>query len=174
LSNNVQAGTYTPEQLRELFHRKTLAGELHRSGVARALKISETEATAISHLARHGQLTPGELGNLLGLTSGGTTALLHRLEGAGHVKRHPHPSDKRSIILTVTPETLKRASEIYAPLVEEMDAIAIRYTDEERAMLGRFLSEIVTSAEGQAASLDSSTRAKQDPVVAAPEPGLWA
>lgn len=174
MSINVQAGTFTPEQLRELFHRKTLAGELHRSGVARALKISETEATAISHLARHGQLTPGELGNLLGLTSGGTTALLHRLEAAGHVRRHPHPRDKRSIILTVSPETVERASEVYAPLVEEMDAIANQYTDEERAMLGRFLTEIVLSAEGQAASLDSATRSEQEHIVAAPEPGLWA
>jgi hypothetical protein len=66
----------TPENLRELLHRKAMAGERHRANAAWLLRMADTELTALGHLAQHGQLTPGELGRLLGLSSGGTTALL--------------------------------------------------------------------------------------------------
>jgi MarR family protein len=85
---------FSPERLRELFHRKTMAGKRHRATAARLLGMDETEAAALAHLAQHGQLTPGELGALLVLTSGGTTALIHRLVEGGHLVRHPHPRDR--------------------------------------------------------------------------------
>jgi phytoene dehydrogenase-like protein len=69
----------SPDQLRELLHRRTIAGDRYRARVARLLGMNDTEAAALAHLAHHGQLTPGELGRLVGLTSGGTTALIHRL-----------------------------------------------------------------------------------------------
>jgi DNA-binding MarR family transcriptional regulator len=166
--------TYTPEELRELFHRKTLAGERHRGAVARTLKMSDTEASALAHLARHGQLTPRELGELLGLTSGGTTALVHRLEQAGHVTRRPHPRDKRSIILTPSESVLERAGEVYAPLVDEMDAVTARFSREEREVIGRYMSEIARVSERHAETLDNAAREQPDQAVAAPAPGLWA
>ena len=169
-----QADCVSPEELRHLFHRKALAGERHRAALARTLRISDTEAAALAHLASHGQATPGELGALLGLTSGGTTALLHRLEGAGHVARHPHPDDRRSILLTATPSILAAAEQVYAPLVEEMDEASARLTDQERAIVGRYLAEIAAVSERHAGRLEAAVRAGSADVVAAPAPGLWA
>ncbi|MGH2944884.1 MAG: MarR family winged helix-turn-helix transcriptional regulator [Solirubrobacteraceae bacterium] len=166
--------TYTAEELRALFHRKTLAGERHRGAVARMLKMSETEASALAHLARHGQLTPRQLGELLGLTSGGTTALVHRLEEAGHVTRRPHPRDRRSIILTPSASVLERAGSVYAPLVQEMDAVSARFSPGEREVIGRYMAEIAGVSERHAESLDNAARAQPDQTVAAPVPGLWA
>jgi DNA-binding MarR family transcriptional regulator len=166
--------TYGSEELRELFHRKTLAGERHRGAVARMLQISDTEASALAHLARHGQLTPRRLAELLGLTSGGTTALVRRLEKAGHIARRPHPHDKRSIILTPSASVLERAGEVYAPLVQDMDAVSSRFSAEERQLIGSYLTEIASVSERHAESLDSVARARPEKSFAEPAPGLWA
>jgi DNA-binding MarR family transcriptional regulator len=169
-----QADGVSPEELRHLFHRKALAGERHRAALARTLRISDTEAAAIAHLASQGQATPGELGALLGLTSGGTTALLHRLEAAGHLARHPHPDDRRSTLLTATPSILAAAEQVYAPLVKEMDEASARLTDHERAIVARYLAEIAAVSERHAERLDAAVRAESADGAAAPVPGLWA
>jgi DNA-binding MarR family transcriptional regulator len=160
------------EELRELLLRKTLASERHRGAVARMLKMSDTEASALAHLARHGQLTPRQLGDFLGLTSGGTTALVRRLEDAGHVTRRPHPRDKRSIILSPSASVLERAGEVYAPLVDDMDAVSARFSSEEREVIGRYMTEIAHVSERHAESL--AAREQPDHAVAAPAPSLWA
>lgn len=160
--------------LRHLFHRKALAGERHRAALARALRISDTEAAALAHLASHGQATPGELGALLGLTSGGTTALLHRLESAGHLERQPHPDDRRSTLLRATPSILAAAEQIYAPLVADIDEASARLGETERAVVGRYLQDIAAISERHAERLGAEVSAESTDVVAAPAPALWA
>jgi len=169
-----QADEPSAQELRHLFHRKALAGERHRAALARTLRISDTEAAVLAHLASHGQLTPGELGALLGLTSGGTTALLHRLEAAGHLSRHPHPDDGRSILLTASRSILAAAERIYAPLVEDMDEAAARLSAEDRGVVARYLAEIAAVCERHAERLDAAVRAESADTVAAPASGLWA
>jgi DNA-binding MarR family transcriptional regulator len=169
-----EADGVSPEELRHLFHRKALAGERHRAALARALGMSDSEAAAIAHLASYGQATPGELGALLGLTSGGTTALLRRLESAGHLSRHPHPGDRRSTLVRATPSILAAAERVFAPLVADMDEAAAQLTDRERSLVARYLGEIVAITERHAERLDAAVRADAAAFVAAPAPGLWA
>jgi DNA-binding MarR family transcriptional regulator len=171
---STEAKIFSSAHLRHLFHRKALAGDRQRTALARSLKISETEAAALAHLASHGQLTPGELGGLLGLTSGGTTALIHRLEGAGHLERHPHPRDKRSTLLTASDSIVARAEEIYAPLVDDMDEISDRLPEDVRIAVGEYLTEIAVVSEQHAERLDSTERAESADTIAPPAPGLWA
>jgi DNA-binding MarR family transcriptional regulator len=165
---------FSPEHLRELFHRKTLAGERHRAAAARLLEMDDTEAAALAHLAQHGQLTPGELGSLVGLTSGGTTALINRLLDAGRLARHPHPRDKRSSILTASPDVLERAARLYAPLVEDMNRLAKELTAEERVVVGRYLADVAELFERHAKRLHDMVRTEEREIVSPPSPGLWA
>jgi DNA-binding MarR family transcriptional regulator len=165
---------HSSEHLRELFHRKTTAGERHRATIARVLGMDDTEAAALAHLAQHGQLTPGQLGQLLGLTSGGTTALIHRLLNAGHVVRHPHPSDKRSSILTASGSILERAEELYAPLVDEMNALSERLSESERAAVGRYLEDVVELFERRAEAVQEVPGPDQREIVQMPARRLWA
>jgi DNA-binding MarR family transcriptional regulator len=165
---------FSPEQLRALFHRKALAGERHRAAVARMLGMDATEAAALAHLAQHGQLTPGELAGLVGLTSGGTTALIHRLVESGHIARHPHPRDRRSSILMASPEVLDRAEQLFRPLVQEMDVLAVRLSDAQRTVIGRYLTEVAEVTEDHAGRLHAIAREEQRETVAPPAPGMWA
>jgi DNA-binding MarR family transcriptional regulator len=73
----------------------------HACGLAAGL--GPTDLTAILALARHEPTTPRELAETCFLTSGATTALIDRLEDDGHLSRTPHPSDRRSSLLILTP-----------------------------------------------------------------------
>jgi DNA-binding MarR family transcriptional regulator len=138
----------TPQAIRLLLHRKVLAAQRHRAAVARLLGISTSEVTALAYLAQGG-MTPGQLGDRLQLTSGGVTALLHRLERGGHVKRRPHPRDKRSVVLIVSREILEQVANCYAPLVADQDAITGQLSDADRAVLAAYLARIAALSERQ-------------------------
>jgi DNA-binding MarR family transcriptional regulator len=138
----------TPQAIRLLLHRKVLAAQRHRAAVARRLGISESEVTALAYLAQGG-MTPGQLGDRLQLTSGGVTALLHRLERGGHVKRRPHPRDKRSVVLSVSREILDQVAECYAPLVADQDTVTAQLSDAERATIAAYLERIAALSERQ-------------------------
>src|ERR687896_1618630 len=123
--------TYTPEEIRELLNRKALAVSRHRRAVTKKLGLTDAEADALGHLARTGGMMPTQLGELLGMTSGGVTALTQRLERAGHISREKHPRDKRSSILKATPEMIERAQDQYRDLIAETDRITSRLEDDE-------------------------------------------
>jgi DNA-binding MarR family transcriptional regulator len=167
-------GAHTPERIRELLHRKGLAGSRHRSAVARLLGLTDTEMAALTYLAYRGNLTPGQLGRLLFLTSGGVSALTQRMDRAGHVERQPHPRDGRSTVLTPTASVLDQAEEHYAELTEELDRAAARLPASERAVIGRFLDEVVAIAERQAEAAATAAGEAERVVTGVPSPGLWA
>ncbi|MEM9516081.1 MAG: MarR family transcriptional regulator [Actinomycetota bacterium] len=50
----------------------------------------------------HAPLTAIELNAYLHLTSGSVTSLLDRLEKRGLVARHPHPTDRRKVHVSIT------------------------------------------------------------------------
>jgi DNA-binding MarR family transcriptional regulator len=171
----VQTEEFSAERLRDLQQRRSLASERHRAAMARILGLSEKETAAILLLARSGHLTPGQLGSLLSLTSGGVTALTQRLERAGYIRRRPHPVDGRSTVLSAAPAILERARTCMAPLVSELDEVAMRLTDTDREAVGRFLERVAALAERHATSLAESAReAEREHMSAAPDPGLWA
>jgi len=70
-----------------------------------ALGIDATEGRCLFFLASQGDngATSKATGAFLGVTSGAMTALADRAAKAGYLERTVHPSDRRSIILKVTP-----------------------------------------------------------------------
>lgn len=60
----------SPLSIRAALHRKALADARQRVALARRLGFTESEVLAIQHLARAGELTPGQLGAQLQLSSG--------------------------------------------------------------------------------------------------------
>ncbi len=67
---------------------RALYGAMDRfdAHTAAALSVDRTAVRAINVMER-GPVSPGHLGAALGLTSGAVTALLQRLEQAGHIRR---------------------------------------------------------------------------------------
>ena len=50
-------------------------------------------------------MTPSRLAELSGLTSGAVTGVLDRLERAGFVRRESDPTDRRSLLVRIDPES---------------------------------------------------------------------
>jgi DNA-binding MarR family transcriptional regulator len=143
----------SPDSIRALLSRKDLAAARHRAALGALLRIEEHDVLAIQHLARAGQLTPTQLGALLRLSSGGTAALLGRLERRGFVARSPHPADRRSTLRRLTPEVERLAGDALAPLVADIDAAVLALAAEERAVVARFLETVARAAERRADEL---------------------
>jgi DNA-binding MarR family transcriptional regulator len=164
------------EGIRDLLHRRALAAYRHRVAVGRLLGLNDTESLALAFLSRTGQLTPGELGRLLSLTSGGVTALCHRLTRAGHLTRRPHPRDKRSSLLQPTPEIVEQANQHFASLVAQLDAVTADTPPDERRAVARFLQRVVTATEREATVVAEAAQSahEQEQVSGTPSPGLWA
>jgi DNA-binding MarR family transcriptional regulator len=146
--------------IRVLVHRKVLAAYRQRTAVARRLAISESELGALSHLAE-GALTPGELGRRLQLTSGGMTALLHRLHKAGHIARRPHPTDRRSVVVSANPQILERITELVAPLAADVDRLAAELSPDEHEVVHGFLEQLATVSERRADELVTDVEAAE-------------
>jgi DNA-binding MarR family transcriptional regulator len=73
-----------------------------RAEFGRTAGVTDSEFHAITVISESEAATPKMLANELGLTTGAVTAMLDRLETAGLVRRQPHPSDRRSLVLSLT------------------------------------------------------------------------
>jgi DNA-binding MarR family transcriptional regulator len=161
------------QTIRRSLTRKDLAAARLRAAAGRMLGLNENELLALQQLALAGRLTPSALGARLRLTSGGTTALVQRLERSGHVTREAHPHDGRSTLLRLTSRSEEDATAAFAPLVAELDRLATELSDHDRAIVDGFLDRVAAAAERHA---DAVARAADDRARAPlgePVPGLW-
>jgi DNA-binding MarR family transcriptional regulator len=92
----------------------------YRNAALRSITtIGPTDGAALGRLHIDGPLTPTELAAKLDLTTGSTTTLLDRLQGAGYVTRRPHPTDRRRLIIELTDAARYLiAEDLLAPLIE--------------------------------------------------------
>jgi DNA-binding MarR family transcriptional regulator len=146
----------------------------HRAAVARQLGISETEMAAVAHLAQHGELTQTRLGELLDLSSGGTAALVQRMERDGHLLRREDPNDKRLRLVSIAPATVERAARAYAPVVADLERLLEELGDDEE-LVTRFLDSLVEVSEANAERAWSGLRppAPLEPSRLEAVPSLW-
>jgi len=87
--------------------------------------------------------TPGWLGRQLGLNSASVTALIDRLEYAGHVHRDRDESDRRRINLQVTAQAIELGWSFFGPLIAHTAAVTDRFSDTETATIARFINEVL-------------------------------
>lgn len=98
---------------------------------------------AVMHAEGEGEpLTPGRLGEHLGLSSGATTAVVDRLERASHVSRSRDGHDRRRVTLHYGTTAARVGGEFFGPLGEKMDAFLSGYSAAERAAAQRFLTDV--------------------------------
>jgi DNA-binding MarR family transcriptional regulator len=66
--------------------------------------ISDIQLAALAALERHESMTPGELADHEKVQPPSMTRVIAVLEERGLVRRAPHATDRRQVVLTVTPE----------------------------------------------------------------------
>ncbi|GAA1428381.1 MarR family transcriptional regulator [Microlunatus lacustris] len=98
-------GEQVEEAIRSL-RAMILAGERYRQVLAERVGLGITETQAISYLTVFGDRGQTDLAADLGITSGSSTALVDRLERRGIAERYAHPSDRRRVLVRLTPKGL--------------------------------------------------------------------
>jgi MarR family transcriptional regulator, organic hydroperoxide resistance regulator len=78
-----------------------------------------TDMQMLNLLQVYGPSTPGFLGSRSGLSSGGVTVALDRLEKAGFVRREPNPADRRSLLVAFVPSKLRKLEGMYEAVEHE-------------------------------------------------------
>jgi DNA-binding MarR family transcriptional regulator len=139
-------------RLRDALQRVELAGAYQRAARARREGTPNVELAALEHLVLLGRLTPGELGHRLGLTSGGVTALTHRLIDAGYVCRDRHPSDGRMRVLGVTEAGAEFLGAHFEPVLEVADAALSRLSAEDAELVASVLELLASLKDADAAA----------------------
>jgi DNA-binding MarR family transcriptional regulator len=98
---------------------------------------------AIMDAARSGRpMTAGGLGAAVELSSASVTALVDRLERAGHLRRVRDAADRRRVVLEMSPSAMAAGAEFFGGLQRDLVAAMAGYSDEELAVVGRFLAEM--------------------------------
>jgi DNA-binding MarR family transcriptional regulator len=82
-------------------------------------------------------LTPGRLGEQIGLSSGATTAAIDRLERSGHLRRTRESGDRRVVHLRYGRPGMVLAAEFFGPLGKRTDDVMVGFTDDELATVRR-------------------------------------
>ncbi|WP_406194006.1 MarR family winged helix-turn-helix transcriptional regulator [Kitasatospora sp. NBC_01560] len=129
-----------------------LAAEMHLlgHGFAAASGLHATDVQALLAVMRAapaedggpGGITPGRLREELALTSGAVTAVLDRLERAGHVRRTRDDTDRRQVLVHYLPGAGRMAAEWFAPVGRRTEALRGEFTAAELAAVGRFLGRM--------------------------------
>ena len=137
-----EENSFKAHELSWALHEVTGANAGITRGLARRLGLGVNDMAAMDHIFRGGPLGPAELGNLLGMRSASATALVDRLESAGHVERRPHPTDRRRLVVEPTPHAVEEVLGVIRPLVASLDAVAEELTPDERRAVARYLNRV--------------------------------
>lgn len=115
---------------------------LYQQQVAQKMGLYPTDFQCIHLLDQYGDLTAGQLGQYLQLTSGSVTALIERLEKMGYVTRYAGPEDRRKTFVTLHEANLAAMREQYRPIQETVDQKLSQLSEEDLAIILRFLQSL--------------------------------
>src|ERR1700745_3069304 len=107
-----------------------------RAGVGGpAAALPDIQLAALAALERHQAMTPGELAEYEKVQPPSMTRVIAVLEERNLVQREPHPSDRRQVILTVTPEGTALVNRVRRRREAWLAQRLQELTTEERAIL---------------------------------------
>ncbi|MFG3257883.1 MarR family winged helix-turn-helix transcriptional regulator [Streptomyces sp. NPDC048172] len=147
-------------------HRAEVIGELIRaeremssvavmfhSAIAEKRGLSAIETKALDWLDRDGALTAKELVHRSGLAPASVTGLVDRLAKKGYVRRVPHPTDQRRVLIEIIPEGHADMQVLFEDFKHEVQELHSEFTTEELELVARFIGEATRRQRRAAARL---------------------
>ncbi|MEV4098339.1 MarR family winged helix-turn-helix transcriptional regulator [Streptosporangium saharense] len=126
------------------------------------LGLHSTDATAVLEIAaaeeRGTPLSPARLSERVSLSTGATTALLNRLEAAGHITRTREHSDRRVVTLRGGAHIQERADEFFGPLARRLDAAMSHYPPEFLERFESFVADLNSTMDAHLTEPDTTPR----------------
>ncbi len=125
--------------LGEAMRRYQAAVDIFDEAVAGKLGLNRTDFRCIDILDQHAPMTAGALAQAARLSTGAVTFVLDRLEAAGFVRRRRDESDRRRVLVEMVPAAKRKAAGYHLPVVTDARRELAGFTDEEVAVVCRFL-----------------------------------
>ncbi|MFJ9516920.1 MarR family winged helix-turn-helix transcriptional regulator [Kitasatospora sp. NPDC101801] len=120
----------------------------HDFASAQGLHSTDVQALlAVLRAADGGGVTPGKLREQLALTSGAVTAVLDRLERAGHVTRTRDANDRRQVRVQHNPGATRMAGRWFGPVAERTELVRREFSAAELDVVVRFLARMTEELE---------------------------
>ena len=123
--------------------RLFIAGNsLYSQRVAEKLRLHPTDLQFLNVLELLGPLTPKALGQYSGLSSGGVTVVLNRLEKGGYIRRQANPQDGRSIVIDFSPAKQRKVNAHYDAIEKQFADLLKSFSTEELETVLAFLAKM--------------------------------
>lgn len=145
-----------------ILDRLLLIGSLFGRDMARAFAgtaLSPARMRVLWVVHHSGPSTQQSLAHALDVSPRNITALVDALEAAGYVVRAPHPSDRRALLVDLTPEGRELMTRTVAEHAELSATLLDAVRPDDRAAVERGveaiadrLAELVTAAELEASA----------------------
>ncbi|SHL34417.1 DNA-binding transcriptional regulator, MarR family [Pseudonocardia thermophila] len=116
------------------------------AALARRLGVGVTDVLALQILADRNAGTV-ELARQLGIRSASATALVDRLQAAGHLRRVPHTTDGRRVVLELTDSARTMVLAGLEPILDAVDDAVAELDPDERPAVEEFLRRITDAFE---------------------------
>lgn len=128
-----------PQRVREIYVHAT---KVERQ-LARTLEVNSTDLTAMEHLLDRGPMTASELARAMEMSTAATTHVIDRLTRAGHVRRSPHPQDRRKVTIEPVPASVDRTMTALLPIIAGVVEVVEARSEAEQAVIEAFLDDVI-------------------------------
>ena len=136
--------------------RVNFQGSIFGQSVAIRLGLSESDIDALELLIDTGAATAGKLAEVMGMTTGAVTRVIDRLEQAGYVRRTSDPADRRRVVVEVVPDRVASVASLLESLERASAEEVSRYSADQLALIGDFLSRMADLTQTEATRLRTS------------------
>jgi DNA-binding MarR family transcriptional regulator len=126
----------------------------HAAYLGPEMGLGLTEVMALYHLANE-PLTAGALRDRVGLSTGSTTALVDRLIQHDLVRRTPHPTDRRAVIVELTPDGHARTFAMLQHFIMDVEKMCADLTASDRAVIVPFLQRLTSVIDDDTTRMQS-------------------
>lgn len=125
-----------------------LAAELERSASVTLPSLSVTEAHTIAAIGEDPAISASSIASTLGMTRGGVSKILSRLETKGYVKAESKDDNCKERKLSLTEQgqlAFEAHAKLHAQKTERMLSVLGHYSDDELDILIRVLTDAIES-----------------------------
>lgn len=117
---------------------------LSNQKIAEELKINTIDLQCLNIIEMlGGEAKPSEISKMTGLTTGGVTVMLDRLEKKNYIERVPNPNDRRSIVIHISSDKKSKLEDIYKSRKYTMEKILTNYDDHEISLILDYYTKLL-------------------------------
>ena len=146
-----------------LLDRLLQIADLFQKDMARAFEgtgLTPARVHLLWMLQHAGPSTQQVLAQLLGVSPRNITGLVDALEGTGHVRRTPHPTDRRAVLVELTADAAKTMTQMQQEHDELNATLVAAVAPADRDAVERGITAIATHLQTLVADAETSNSGK--------------